>query len=397
MVKRQGRTLVRMKNDKLRILHVHGDLQAGGGQVLSRDWLSSIDRTRFEPFVVVLGAPTTLKDSFEEKSIPVTEIFGNRIFQIFKLTKYITTNKIDIVHTQSELDRKVGHLAALITRRPVIAHAHSEWVYFASKSQSSGFIRKLRSYLAYRIRIVSERSVACFVATSEPVQKSFIQFTSKPVFLVEPGRHKDKLSRLTSNKIQNKIALGINREKKLIVNASRLDDLKNLDDFILAIAKMRTEINVIGHIYGEGENKAKLEKLISDIDCEESIKILEPILDLKPIFEAADLFLATSISESFGMSVLESLSAGLPVVAYNLETYSRYGDAITQVDLFDLDGLIDQSLRVLNDEELYNDLVEKGLEASKNYDIAIGTQKLQDIYQKYAHNFEALELEVEKI
>jgi len=368
-----------MNKDKLRVLHVHGDLIAGGGQVLSHEWLASIDRSKFEPSAVVLNQPTTLKSSFEDNEIPVTEIFGNRIVQILKLAKFIRENKIDIVHTQSEPDRKVGHWAALVTRRPVVAHAHSEWVYFAPGKQTSS-IKRLRSMVMLEIRKISERSVVGFIATSQAVKESFSQFTTKPITVVEPGVRISNAVNSADEKQQAKAELGLKANQWLIVNASRLDDLKNLDDFILAIAKLRTEIDVVGYIYGEGENKAQLEKLISNVGCNDFIKILEPVTDLRPVFRAADIFLATSLSESFGMSVLESLSLGLPVVAYNLEAYERYGDAISCVPLNDVDGLVGQSSKILSDSVLADELIEKGTQVSKDFDIAIGAKKLEAIY-----------------
>ena len=329
MVGLQLRKMEQMNQHRIRVLHVHGDLIAGGGQVLSREWLASIDRSRFEPFVVVLNQPTTLKSSFEDNEIRVTEIFGNRIAQIIKLAKYIRKNKIDIVHTQSEPDRKVGHWAALITRRPVVAHAHSAWVYFAGENQAN-VIKQLRSSIMLKARKISERSVVAFIATSQVVADSFSQLTSKPITVVEPGVSIRNAVYSADEKLQAKNKMGLEKNQRLIVNASRLDDLKNLDDFILAIAKMR----------------------------------------------------ATSLSESFGMSVLESLSQGLPVVAYDLEAYERYGDGICRVSLNDVDALVSQSIKILNSSNYANEIVEKGIQACKDFDITVGTKKLEAIYSK---------------
>lgn len=381
MVGLQLRKMEQMNQHRIRVLHVHGDLIAGGGQVLSREWLASIDRSRFEPFVVVLNQPTTLKSSFEDNEIRVTEIFGNRIAQIIKLAKYIRKNKIDIVHTQSEPDRKVGHWAALITRRPVVAHAHSAWVYFAGENQAN-VIKQLRSSIMLKARKISERSVVAFIATSQVVADSFSQLTSKPITVVEPGVSIRNAVYSADEKLQAKNKMGLEKNQRLIVNASRLDDLKNLDDFILAIAKMRAEVDVVGFIYGEGEDKTDLEQLIENVGCKEFIKILEPVTDLVPVFGAADIFLATSLSESFGMSVLESLSQGLPVVAYDLEAYERYGDGICRVSLNDVDALVSQSIKILNSSNYANEIVEKGIQACKDFDITVGTKKLEAIYSK---------------
>ena len=366
--------------EKIKVLHVHGDLVAGGGQVLSREWLSGLDKTGFESRVVVLNNPLTLKKSFEEKAIPVDVISGNRIQQILKLVKYIRVHKFDVVHTQSEPDRKVGHWAALLTRKPVVASLHSQWVYFSPVVQMSIF-RKIKFQISLLLRKISEKSVVSFVATSNAVKSEYSKYTSKDIYVVEPGIQviDEHLNREDRESIRER--LGIKPNQKLIVNASRLDSLKNLDDFVLAVAKLKREHDVVGHIYGEGERALLINKLIYDLDCGDFIKVLSPVIDLGEILNASDIYLAPSLSESFGMSIVEAMSRAVPVVAYDLPAYEKFSNSISLIKKGDVDSLVLETSKLLLDNSEYNHLAGKGIETSKKYDIKIGIRQVQEIYE----------------
>lgn len=366
----------------IRVLHVHGDLVAGGGQTLSREWLRASDRSVIDPYVVVLSEPTTLQESFEKAGIPVTRIFGSRLMQIFKLAKFIRANGIDVVHTQSEPDRKIGHWASLITRRPVIAHLHSEWVYFAKPSEEEKLIKRIRANAAFLIRRISEKSVVQLVATSDLVKDAFSNFTEKPIITVEPGV---AVSLLTSDQREKyREALKVVDDELVIVNLSRLDAVKNLEDFILAVSKLSKEVKVRAFIAGEGPLREKLSNLISEKGLYREVELLRALDDPIELLGAADIFLATSTYESFGISVLEALSAGIPVVAYDLDVYGRYDGAVSCVEVGNVEGLVAECLRFANNPSEIESRRKLASQAAEKYSINVGTQALVEIDQMYA-------------
>jgi glycosyltransferase involved in cell wall biosynthesis len=55
--------------------------------------------------------------------------------------------------------------------------------------------------------------------------------------------------------------------------------------------------------------------LVRELNIQEHVRFLGKQLELVPILSAADLFLMPSQSESFGLSALEAMSCGVPVVS----------------------------------------------------------------------------------
>jgi len=91
--------------------------------------------------------------------------------------------------------------------------------------------------------------------------------------------------------------------------------------FQYLIEAMKDVINqrddVICFIGGGGPLKNKLEKIINKAGLVEHVKLIGKVPDdkLKYWMNAADLFVLPSLSESFGLVVLEALAVGTPVVA----------------------------------------------------------------------------------
>ncbi len=368
--------------EPVRILHLHGDLIAGGGQTLSREWLRASDRSRIDPYVVVLAEPVTLQPSFEKAGISVTQIFGSRISQILRLARYIRAHRIDVVHSQSEPDRKVGHWAAFLTRRPVVAHLHSEWVYFAKPSPATSFVGRVRSRIAFLLRRISERSVVQFVATSDIVADAFAPYTSKPLITVEPGVAVSALNAEQRDKYRD--ALGIHSDELVIVNLSRLDPVKNLEDFISTVAILAHKYKVRGLIAGQGPLRDDLKRSIQTKGLYREMQLLDPLDDPVELLGAADIFLATSTYESFGISVLEALSVGIPVVGYKLDVYSRYNGACRTVELHDVQALAHECSLLADSEEERVLGHKQATNAALKYSIISGTNTLIEIDEKYA-------------
>jgi glycosyltransferase involved in cell wall biosynthesis len=75
------------------------------------------------------------------------------------------------------------------------------------------------------------------------------------------------------------------------------------------------------------------------------------------ILRSADLFFAPSREEGWGIAVGEALTAGIPVVAYDLPAYAHFGEAVIRVSRGDVDSLATTVLELL----LSPDRMEKAL------------------------------------
>jgi glycosyltransferase involved in cell wall biosynthesis len=89
---------------------------------------------------------------------------------------------------------------------------------------------------------------------------------------------------------------------------------------------------------------------------------------LPALISGARLFVFPSLYEGFGLPVLEAMACGTPVVCSNVSSLPEVaGDAAVLVDPLDVEGLAAAMERVLDDEDLRAELIERGFEQAKRF------------------------------
>ncbi|WP_042701851.1 glycosyltransferase family 4 protein [Thermococcus sp. PK] len=136
------------------------------------------------------------------------------------------------------------------------------------------------------------------------------------VYSIPNGFNPNRLFVMPKDKAREK--LGIPLEKKVLFSLGNLIERKGFQYLIEAmktIVKYRDD--TICFIGGRGPLKKKLQKQVEKYNLENYVKLLGAIPDEKLALwmNAADLFVLSSLSESFGLVVLEALAVGTPAVA----------------------------------------------------------------------------------
>ncbi len=90
--------------------------------------------------------------------------------------------------------------------------------------------------------------------------------------------------------------------------------------------------------------------------------------DLPVLMSGARLFVFPSLYEGFGLPVLEAMACGVPVACSNVSSLPEVaGDAAVLVDPLDVEGMAVAIERVLGDEDLRGELIERGFEQAKKF------------------------------
>ena len=110
-----------------------------------------------------------------------------------------------------------------------------------------------------------------------------------------------------------------------ILTVGRIDPKKNgykgHDRIIRALPKLRQQDRVIVYlIAGEGDDRARLERLASELGVEDQVRFLGkvPFEDLPDAYRAADLFALPSTGEGFGIVYIEAMACGTPAIGLSM-------------------------------------------------------------------------------
>lgn len=113
-----------------------------------------------------------------------------------------------------------------------------------------------------------------------------------------------------------------NRDGFDLLLLSRIDPVKNIEGLLQAVALIRSELPLLTlHIAGAGpaDYVERLRSLATELDISDRVKwhgYLEGARK-EQILADASAFVLPSYSESFGISVIEALAAGLPCIVSN--------------------------------------------------------------------------------
>lgn len=107
-----------------------------------------------------------------------------------------------------------------------------------------------------------------------------------------------------------------------ILTASRLAVEKHIDWIIESVVKARETVAQLSlDIYGKGGEEQKLRELIEKHGAGSYI-VLRGQQDLKEVYQDYELYLSGSTSEGFGLTLMEAVGGGLPIIGFDV----RYGN-----------------------------------------------------------------------
>lgn len=112
------------------------------------------------------------------------------------------------------------------------------------------------------------------------------------------------------------------RKKNSLITASRLATEKHVDWLVSAVVEARKEIpDITLDIYGKGGEEGKIKQLIKDNNAEEYIRLMGH-KNLAEIYKDYDAYFSASMSEGFGLTLMEAIGSGLPIIGFDV----RYGN-----------------------------------------------------------------------
>ncbi len=170
--------------------------------------------------------------------------------------------------------------------------------------------------------------------------------------------------------------------EKLLVHASNFRKVKRIKDIIKIFGKVREEVKSKLLMVGDGPERAGAEELCRELGLCDDIIFLGRQTAVEEIFSIGDLFLIPSENESFGLSALEAMACGMPVIASNaggLPELVLDGEVGYTSDVGDVDSMAKNAVKLLSDDDLWTQFSSKARERAAEF----SPQKIVDQYESY--------------
>ncbi len=179
----------------------------------------------------------------------------------------------------------------------------------------------------------------------------------------------EKYKRIACEDICKKFAP---KGEKVLVHISNFRSVKRVPDVIKIFNEVQKKIPSKLILVGDGPERSNCEMLVRELGLQKSVKFLGKQLELVPILSSADLFLMPSQSESFGLSALEAMACGVPVISSSvggLPELQVHGETGYIAEIGDIDRMARYAIDLLTNESKHTLFSEAARRRAIEFDV----------------------------
>jgi N-acetyl-alpha-D-glucosaminyl L-malate synthase BshA len=142
-------------------------------------------------------------------------------------------------------------------------------------------------------------------------------------------------------------------DRRVLMHISNFRPVKRIRDVVRVFARVHESVPSVLVMVGDGPDRHDAEQEARDLGVDKDVRFLGKIDSVAPLLAAADLFLLPTNAESFGLSALEALASGTPVIGTNaggLPEVVKNGETGILCGVGDVDGMSGAAIGLLTNE-----------------------------------------------
>lgn len=328
----------------MNILYINNSVHLGGD---TKCILKLCKEFIKENNVFIASEDGILKSKFEElgiKHFTLVDVENRNFLNVCKnimlIRKIIKDNKIDIIHSHHRMTTLYAKIISIFTKVKVIHTVHA---FTDDKKILTHFILKNTKV----------------IAISEGIKRNLIdiyKIRNSNINLIYNTIDFEESDEAISEEL-------INAKKNgyfCVGSIGRLVEIKGIN-FLLMAAKESSKLDnkIKFFIIGDGPLEENFKKYIKENNLESSVYLLGRKSNIKEHIRMLDLIIQPSLSEGLGLSAIESLSQGKPIIVSDIPGLKEVVKCGYNGKCFkkaDSKMLLKNILEIYNDSQLYKEL-----------------------------------------
>ena len=369
----------------MRILHIIPRLNKGGAERLCLDICNQLQKhsdvqVRLISFSDENNYPF-LTENIDWQVVPASvrlSVLHKNVLNVEALQKAIEDFAPDVIHTHL-FEAEIVSRSCHYPQAKWFSHCHDNMKQFRNFSIKTMFNKELLTN-SFEKRYLFSRYKANggtrFIAISKDTEQYFCKTAKSFVVQLLPNAIDYDKFKGSDNRQQ---------EKKLrLVNVGSLNKNKN-QIFLLDVAKIlrRKGVDFEMKIVGGGKDYAFLEQNIEEYQLKNFVSLCGNADNVEDYLHDSDIYVHSSLSEALGLTIIEAMAAGLPVVTLDgrgnrdLIVQGKNGYMVYEQDA---EQFADRILEIWNDKQKYNEMSAFAQEFAKKYDIKEYVDRLLELY-----------------
>lgn len=358
-----------MKTKKVLIVY-SGAKHQGGIEKYLENLFIFYNKKKMELILVSLGG-WPLCEKIEKVGGQVIVLSRGRISpqNILKISKIISTEKASLVVSQGVVANSYARSATVLAKVPHLTTVHSD----LDLDYSNPLIR-----FAYKTsdRVVRWRTNR-YIAVSKHLKNK----------LIKSGINKNKILVIYNGVKELKEKDHKNNGEIIIGSIGRLHKVKGYENLIQAFSMINsTGLKLV--IWGDGPERESLESLVEGMGLKGKVELPGFTEDVGEALSKTDIYVQPSLSEGFGLTVVEAMLAGKSIIvtpAGSLKELIIDGKTGIVTKGTSPKALASSLERVLSDEELLKKIREGAKrEAVERFDMDRWIRETENVYLEVA-------------
>lgn len=277
---------------------------------------------------------------------------------------------IDLIHAHDWITYPAGLGALQLTRKPLVVHVHAT-EYDRSGENGNIFVRDLERHTYGRANAIIT-----------------VSNYTKSILVDKYGANPEKIYPV-HNAIEMQHAPIFHGEaekpfkEKMVLFLGRITFQKGPDYFVRAARKViDVNPNVRFVMVGTGDMYTRMIEMAADMGLGRFFHYTGFLNreQIRNVFAMSDLYVIPSVSEPFGITVLEAMQYGVPVIVSKQSGVSEIIQHCIKVDFWDVDALADSILHLVDNEEEHNRLREGGKGEVTGITWTENARKIEEVY-----------------
>lgn len=181
--------------------------------------------------------------------------------------------------------------------------------------------------------------------------------------------------------------------QKILVHISNFRKVKRVEDVVRIFNKVREKMPTKLLLVGDGPQRHVIEEMCREQGSCGDVRFLGKMQQPENILNISDLFLLTSQSESFGLSALEAMACGVPVISTNtggIPEVNVNGETGFLADVGDVETMSARAIELLSDDVMHRKFADNALKRAEQFDLHTIVPVYEELYERVLEETKAL-------
>ncbi len=313
----------------------------------------------------------------KKKNDGMKQIYSNNLFE--EVERYAQMSKMialdgeyDLIHCHDWMTYQAGIAAKKAIHKPLIIHVHAT-EFDRTGGHPNQHVYDIEHYGMHEADMI----MAVSEFTKGMICEHYGIAPSKVCVIHNAVENADR--------VFDKGQVEYRPGDKVVLFLGRVTLQKGPDYFLKAAVKVKElEPNVKFIVAGSGDMEAKLIRGAAEMGLAKDMLFTGFLQgeDVDRAFQLADVYVMPSVSEPFGITPLESLINGTPVIISKQSGVSEVLSHCLKVDFWDIDRLVNQIVAVLRHKILADEMVQNGQREVKKLTWERVGAKVKQVYNE---------------